>query len=151
MYPGIETCVFFLFFSALGSSYLFHLQPAPLYLSSWIIFCDNRYSFCLVKVEYGPKRTQFFYIPFRAPFYHYQSCLYVLFLSILILVKRMNTFQVFDIISKLGEGSYGSVFKALHKDSKQILAIKQESSRLNNLFYRFKRKGSHGELQKSIP
>ncbi len=34
-------------------------------------------------------------------------------------------FQVFDILSKLGEGSYGSVFKALHKDSKQILAIKQ--------------------------
>jgi len=33
--------------------------------------------------------------------------------------------EVFDIISKLGEGSYGSVFKALHKDSKQILAIKQ--------------------------
>ena len=34
-------------------------------------------------------------------------------------------FQVFDIVGKLGEGSYGSVFKALHKDSKQILAIKQ--------------------------
>jgi len=33
--------------------------------------------------------------------------------------------EVFDIISKLGEGSYGSVFKALHKDSKQVLAIKQ--------------------------
>ncbi|XP_023339413.1 serine/threonine-protein kinase 3 [Eurytemora carolleeae] len=33
--------------------------------------------------------------------------------------------EVFDILSKLGEGSYGSVFKALHKDSKQILAIKQ--------------------------
>ena len=34
-------------------------------------------------------------------------------------------FQVFDIVGKLGEGSYGSVFKALHKESKQILAIKQ--------------------------
>merc|ERR1719385_225325 len=33
--------------------------------------------------------------------------------------------EVFDIISKLGEGSYGSVYKALHKDSKQVLAIKQ--------------------------
>jgi len=33
--------------------------------------------------------------------------------------------EVFDIISKLGEGSYGSVFKALHKESKQVLAIKQ--------------------------
>ena len=38
---------------------------------------------------------------------------------------KMNYFQVFDIISKLGEGSYGSVFKALHKESKQVLAIKQ--------------------------
>ena len=34
---------------------------------------------------------------------------------------------MFDIVGKLGEGSYGSVFKALHKDSKQILAIKQVS------------------------
>ena len=34
-------------------------------------------------------------------------------------------FQVFDIISKLGEGSYGSVYKAVHKESKQVLAIKQ--------------------------
>ena len=25
----------------------------------------------------------------------------------------------------MGEGSYGSVYKALHKDSKQVLAIKQ--------------------------
>jgi len=33
--------------------------------------------------------------------------------------------EVFDIVSKLGEGSYGSVFKSLHKESKQILAIKQ--------------------------
>jgi len=33
--------------------------------------------------------------------------------------------EVFDIVGKLGEGSYGSVFKALHKDSRQILAIKQ--------------------------
>jgi serine/threonine protein kinase len=32
---------------------------------------------------------------------------------------------VFDILSKLGEGSYGSVYKALHKESCQILAIKQ--------------------------
>ena len=33
--------------------------------------------------------------------------------------------EVFDILCKLGEGSYGSVFKALHKESRQILAIKQ--------------------------
>jgi len=33
--------------------------------------------------------------------------------------------EVFDIISKLGEGSYGSVYKAVHKESKQVLAIKQ--------------------------
>lgn len=33
--------------------------------------------------------------------------------------------EVFDILCKLGEGSYGSVFKALHKESGQVLAIKQ--------------------------
>lgn len=33
--------------------------------------------------------------------------------------------EVFDIICKLGEGSYGSVYKALHKESDQVLAIKQ--------------------------
>ncbi|CAH0562647.1 unnamed protein product [Brassicogethes aeneus] len=33
--------------------------------------------------------------------------------------------EVFDTICKLGEGSYGSVFKALHKESGQVLAIKQ--------------------------
>ena len=33
--------------------------------------------------------------------------------------------EVFDILSKLGEGSYGSVFKAIHKESSQVLAIKQ--------------------------
>lgn len=33
--------------------------------------------------------------------------------------------EVFTIVSKLGEGSYGSVFKAIHKDSGHILAIKQ--------------------------
>ncbi|XP_030748575.1 serine/threonine-protein kinase 3 [Sitophilus oryzae] len=33
--------------------------------------------------------------------------------------------EVFDIICKLGEGSYGSVYKALHKESSQVLAIKQ--------------------------
>ena len=33
--------------------------------------------------------------------------------------------EVFDILCKLGEGSYGSVFKAIHKESQQILAIKQ--------------------------
>jgi serine/threonine kinase 3 len=37
----------------------------------------------------------------------------------------MPYFQVFDIVSKLGEGSYGSVFKAIHKDSEHVLAIKQ--------------------------
>lgn len=33
--------------------------------------------------------------------------------------------EVFDIICKLGEGSYGSVYKALHKESGQVVAIKQ--------------------------
>jgi len=33
--------------------------------------------------------------------------------------------EVFDILNKLGEGSYGSVYKAIHKDSRQVLAIKQ--------------------------
>uniref|UniRef100_A0A8W7P3H1 non-specific serine/threonine protein kinase n=1 Tax=Anopheles coluzzii TaxID=1518534 RepID=A0A8W7P3H1_ANOCL len=33
--------------------------------------------------------------------------------------------EVFDILCKLGEGSYGSVYKALHKESEQVLAIKQ--------------------------
>lgn len=32
--------------------------------------------------------------------------------------------EVFDIICKLGEGSYGSVFKALHKESGHVVAIK---------------------------
>ena len=33
--------------------------------------------------------------------------------------------EVFDILSKLGQGSYGSVFKAKHKDNNNIFAIKQ--------------------------
>lgn len=33
--------------------------------------------------------------------------------------------EVFDIMCKLGEGSYGSVYKAVHKESGQVLAIKQ--------------------------
>ncbi|XP_052869901.1 serine/threonine-protein kinase 3 [Anopheles cruzii] len=33
--------------------------------------------------------------------------------------------EVFDILCKLGEGSYGSVYMALHKESEQVLAIKQ--------------------------
>lgn len=33
--------------------------------------------------------------------------------------------EVFDIICKLGEGAYGSVYKALHKESDQVVAIKQ--------------------------
>ncbi|XP_032836039.1 serine/threonine-protein kinase 3-like [Petromyzon marinus] len=33
--------------------------------------------------------------------------------------------EVFDILEKLGEGSYGSVFKAMHKESGQVVAIKQ--------------------------
>uniref|UniRef100_A0A4W3HS55 Serine/threonine-protein kinase cst-1 n=1 Tax=Callorhinchus milii TaxID=7868 RepID=A0A4W3HS55_CALMI len=32
---------------------------------------------------------------------------------------------VFDVLEKLGEGSYGSVFKAIHKESGQVVAIKQ--------------------------
>ena len=33
--------------------------------------------------------------------------------------------EVFDVLEKLGEGSYGSVFKAMHKESGQVVAIKQ--------------------------
>ena len=33
--------------------------------------------------------------------------------------------DVFDIVTKLGEGSYGSVYKSIHKESRQVLAIKQ--------------------------
>ncbi|KJE90658.1 STE/STE20/MST protein kinase, variant 1 [Capsaspora owczarzaki ATCC 30864] len=33
--------------------------------------------------------------------------------------------EVFDVLEKLGEGSYGSVFKARHKDTQSILAVKQ--------------------------
>ena len=33
--------------------------------------------------------------------------------------------EVFDILSKLGQGSYGSVFKAKHKENNNIFAIKQ--------------------------
>ena len=33
--------------------------------------------------------------------------------------------KVFEILSKLGQGSYGSVFKAEHKESKDVFAIKQ--------------------------
>ncbi|CAB4065548.1 STK3 [Lepeophtheirus salmonis] len=33
--------------------------------------------------------------------------------------------EVFDIVCKLGEGSYGSVYKSIHKESSQVLAIKQ--------------------------
>ncbi|CAG5133164.1 unnamed protein product [Candidula unifasciata] len=33
--------------------------------------------------------------------------------------------EVFDIICKIGRGSYGSVYKALHKETGQVLAIKQ--------------------------
>ena len=35
--------------------------------------------------------------------------------------------EVFDIQCKLGQGTYGSVFKAIHKESRQIVAIKQVS------------------------
>uniref|UniRef100_A0A8C3VU60 non-specific serine/threonine protein kinase n=1 Tax=Catagonus wagneri TaxID=51154 RepID=A0A8C3VU60_9CETA len=33
--------------------------------------------------------------------------------------------EVFDVLEKLGEGSYGSVYKAIHKETGQIVAIKQ--------------------------
>ncbi|MFH4978610.1 hypothetical protein AB6A40_005319 [Gnathostoma spinigerum] len=33
--------------------------------------------------------------------------------------------QVFDIVSKLGEGSYGSVHKAVHRESGHVLAVKK--------------------------
>ena len=52
-------------------------------------------------------------------------CLIICSLGILNCSSSIFHFQVFDIVGKLGEGSYGSVSKALHKESKQILAIKQ--------------------------
>nr|UDP68763.1 HIPPO protein [Hydra vulgaris] len=33
--------------------------------------------------------------------------------------------EVFDLLAKLGEGAYGSVYKAMHKESGEVLAIKQ--------------------------
>ncbi|XP_063901410.1 serine/threonine-protein kinase 4-like [Zophobas morio] len=36
-----------------------------------------------------------------------------------------NPSEVFELISKLGEGTYGRVYKGLHKQTKTILAIKQ--------------------------
>lgn len=33
--------------------------------------------------------------------------------------------EVFDVLEKLGEGSYGSVFKAIYKETGQVVAIKQ--------------------------
>ena len=33
--------------------------------------------------------------------------------------------EVFDLLEKLGEGSYGAVYKAVHKESGQLLAIKK--------------------------
>ncbi|XP_065191566.1 serine/threonine-protein kinase 3-like [Sycon ciliatum] len=33
--------------------------------------------------------------------------------------------EVFDLLEKLGEGSYGAVYKAMHKESGQLLAIKK--------------------------
>eukprot|EP00042_Codosiga_hollandica_P042164 m.383945 g.383945 ORF g.383945 m.383945 type:complete len:485 (-) comp56260_c0_seq2:1134-2588(-) len=38
---------------------------------------------------------------------------------------RKDPTEVFDLLDKLGEGSYGSVYKALHKTSGRIVAIKQ--------------------------
>ncbi|XP_022919598.1 serine/threonine-protein kinase 4-like [Onthophagus taurus] len=33
--------------------------------------------------------------------------------------------EIFDVIQKIGEGSFGSVYKSIHKETNQILAIKQ--------------------------
>nr|CAA73555.1 Stress-responsive protein kinase (PRKSD) [Suberites domuncula] len=33
--------------------------------------------------------------------------------------------EVFDLLEKIGEGAYGAVYKAMHKESGQLLAIKQ--------------------------
>ena len=39
------------------------------------------------------------------------------------LIKKPE--EVFDILEKLGEGAYGSVYKALYKEAAEIVAIKQ--------------------------
>jgi len=35
-----------------------------------------------------------------------------------------NPEEIFEVLEQLGEGSYGSVFKALHKETGQIVALK---------------------------
>eukprot|EP01135_Chromosphaera_perkinsii_P009931 Nk52_evm24s1967 gene=Nk52_evmTU24s1967 len=42
-------------------------------------------------------------------------------------MRRRDPEQLFDIVEKLGEGSYGSVFKAVHRESKALVAIKKVS------------------------
>ena len=36
-----------------------------------------------------------------------------------------NSIEVFEILDKIGEGSFGKVFKARHKISKKIFALKK--------------------------
>lgn len=40
------------------------------------------------------------------------------------MVSEQDPEQLFDLLDLLGEGSYGSVYKAVHKFTEQIYAIK---------------------------
>lgn len=66
-----------------------------------------------------------------------------------IVEQQLFSIQIYSIYSKkqfrisktnVGEGSYGSVYKALHKESGQVLAIKQVpvESELGRLIYQRK-------------
>jgi serine/threonine kinase 3 len=39
--------------------------------------------------------------------------------------RNQDPKQVFELLEKFGEGSYGTVFKAIHKPSGRICAVKQ--------------------------
>ena len=40
---------------------------------------------------------------------------------------QRNSLEQFEILEKIGEGSFGKVFKARHKKSKKIYALKKVS------------------------
>jgi len=47
--------------------------------------------------------------------------------------ENRDPLTVFELISKLGEGSYGSVIKARHRKSGQLFAIKYARARVRAL------------------